>query len=98
MGFYAVDPVSANYVFGTPLFDKITIDMGKNRQFILEAKRVSANSQYIDSVKFNGESYTRLWFSHSSIAQGGHIMCQLSDRPNESLGSKAEAFPPSMTA
>jgi putative alpha-1,2-mannosidase len=24
MGFYAVDPVSANYVFGAPLFDKVT--------------------------------------------------------------------------
>lgn len=98
MGFYAVDPVSANYVFGTPLFDKITIDMGKDRQLILEAKRASANSQYIDSVRFNGEPYARLWFSHSLIAQGGHIEWQLTDQPNESLGSKAEAFPPSMTA
>jgi putative alpha-1,2-mannosidase len=29
MGFYAVDPISGSYVFGTPLFDKVTIDLGR---------------------------------------------------------------------
>jgi putative alpha-1,2-mannosidase len=33
MGFYAVDPISGSYVFGTPLFDKVTIDLGQDRQF-----------------------------------------------------------------
>ena len=28
LGFYAVDPASGNYVFGAPLFDSVSLDMG----------------------------------------------------------------------
>lgn len=41
LGFYAVNPASGNYVFGTPLFDKATIDLGQNRRLVVEAKRRS---------------------------------------------------------
>ena len=97
MGFYAVDPVSANYVFGTPLFDEVSIDFGNGRKLILEAKRTSPASKYVDSLTFNGQPCSRLWFNHSTIAQGGHFVLQMIDRPNDKLGTKAEDAPPSMT-
>jgi putative alpha-1,2-mannosidase len=28
MGFYAVDTISGNYVFRTPLFEKVSVDLG----------------------------------------------------------------------
>ena len=31
LGFYAVDPVSGNYVFGTPLFDRASVQWGMGR-------------------------------------------------------------------
>ena len=98
MGFYAVDTVSGNYVFGTPLFDKVSIDFGNGRRFVLEGKRPSAASKYITSLTFNGKPYSRLWFSHSSILRGGHFVLQMSDHPNEEFGTRAEDLPPSMTA
>ena len=41
LGFYAVDPASGNYVFGTPLFDRAVIDMGGGHRLVVEAKRKS---------------------------------------------------------
>ena len=98
MGFYAVDPVSANYVFGTPLFDKVTIDLGENRHFLLEAKRASPASKYIDAIRLNGKSETKLWFKHSDISEGGHAVFTMTDHPNKQLGNKATDAPPSMTS
>jgi putative alpha-1,2-mannosidase len=75
----------------------VSIDFGNGRGFILEAKRPSPNSRYIASLTFNGKPYSRLWFSHSSIVQGGHFVLQMSDQPNEELGARIEDAPPSMT-
>ena len=39
LGFYPVDPVSGNYVVGTPLFDRAVVDLGDGKSLVLEAKR-----------------------------------------------------------
>lgn len=97
IGFYAVDPVSANYVFGTPLFEKVTIDLGSGRQLILETKRAAPTSKYIDAVSLNGKPSTKLWFKHSDIAAGGNFTLTMTDQPNKQLGVSADEAPPSMT-
>jgi putative alpha-1,2-mannosidase len=50
MGFYSVDPVSGNYIFGTPLFDHVSLQLGKGRQLEIVANRKSPTDQYIQSV------------------------------------------------
>ena len=59
LGFYAVDPASGNYVFGTPLFDRAVIDMGNDHRLVIEAKRKSDQDQYVQSVTFNGKPYDK---------------------------------------
>ncbi len=41
LGFYPVDPVSGNYVFGTPLFDHAEVELGGGKKLKIEAKRGS---------------------------------------------------------
>jgi putative alpha-1,2-mannosidase len=36
-----------------------------------------------------------VWIKHADILQGGKLELQMSDTPNQSLGSKPEDFPPS---
>ncbi|HWA93339.1 MAG TPA: GH92 family glycosyl hydrolase [Terracidiphilus sp.] len=98
MGFYAVDPVSANYVFGTPLFDKVTIELGSGRKLVIDAHRESSSSRYIDAASLNGKAQSRLWFAHADIAHGGTISLRLADKPNLTLGAGKADAPPSMTA
>ena len=97
LGFYAVDPVSGNYVFGTPLFDRAEVEMGGGKILVVEAKRNSPNDQYIQSVSFNGKPYQKLWFRHADIANGAIIVITMSSSPNGEFGSTEGAAPPSLT-
>ena len=97
MGFYAVDPISANYVFGTPLFDKVIINLGENRQLLLEARRASPTSKYIDAFSMNGKPEKKLWFKHSDIAKGGSVIFEMTDHPNKHFAADIKDAPPSMT-
>ena len=92
MGFYAVNPVSANYVFGTPLFDKVAIQLGEGHSLTLQAIRQSATDKYIDAVSFNGKPSSKLWFKHLDIERAVRSL----SGANKQLGVSANNAPPSM--
>jgi len=98
LGFYAVDPVSGNYVFGTPLFDHAEVDLGDGKRLIVEAHRGSPDDKYIQSVTFNGKSYEKLWFRHADIVNGATIVFTMGGEPNKQFGAAEGATPPSLTA
>jgi predicted alpha-1,2-mannosidase len=97
LGFYAVDPVSGNYVFGTPSFDRAEVELENGKILAIEAKRNSPSDQYIQSVEFNGNPYTRLWFRHADIAKGATIVLTMGSQPNQAFGSAEGATPPSLS-
>lgn len=95
LGFYAVDPVSGNYVFGTPLVDRAEIDLGNGNKLRIQVKRDSPSDCYIQSVRLNGKPYGKLWFRHSDIAEGGMIEFAMGAQPHLQFGSEEDAVPPS---
>jgi len=97
LGFYAVDPVSGNYVFGTPLFDRASVQLGNGKSLVLEAKRSSPNDKYIQSIEFNGKPYSRAWFRHADVANGANILFKMGSEPNMQFGSEESAAPPSLS-
>ncbi len=97
MGFYAVDPINGSYVFGTPIFDKVTIDVGRGRRFILTTRRQSANEKYIAAIRWKGAAYDKLWFRHEDIVGGGSFELKMSAKPNAEFASGSESAPPSLS-
>ena len=97
MGFYAVDPISGNYVFGTPLFEKVTLNVGGGRRFVLEARRSAPSDPYIEKIQVNGAKYDKAWFTHADLASGGRVVLSMSGRPNAVFASAPEAAPPSLS-
>lgn len=98
IGFYAVDPVSTHYVFGTPLFDKATITLTGGKRLVLEAHRATAESIYIDSVELNGKAHPKSWFSHADVVDGGRFVFQLSSAPSSRFGKEPSSRPVSTRA
>jgi predicted alpha-1,2-mannosidase len=98
LGFYPVDPVSGNYVLGTPLFDRAVVNMGGGKELVVIAKRSSPKDIYIQSVTLNGKPLGRVWFKHSEIAKGATLVFTMGSAPNKSFGASAHEAPPSMTA
>jgi predicted alpha-1,2-mannosidase len=81
LGLYAVDPVSCRYDFGSPLFDRIEVALAAGRKLIIEAKRESPASAYIQSVKWNGAVMPGVSIAHADLAKGGSLVFQLADKP-----------------
>src|SRR5580698_8699814 len=90
IGFYAVDPVSTQYVFGSPLFDRVTLTLAGGRKLVVEAKRQSDSSIFIESVALNGKPYAKAWFTHADISGGGRFEFRLTDKAGSFGQGKSE--------
>ncbi len=95
LGLYAVDPVSANWVFGSPLVDRAEVDLGSGRKLIVEARNNGEGRPYIQSVTWKGKPWTRSWIPHAELAKGGTLAFVMGDQPNPTFGSAMEDRPPS---
>jgi predicted alpha-1,2-mannosidase len=93
IGFYAVDPVSTHYVFGTPLFDRATLTLAGGRKLVLEARRKTPESIYIEDVEFNGKPHPHSWFAHADAAKGGHFVFRLGQQPGSRFGKEPSSRP-----
>jgi putative alpha-1,2-mannosidase len=98
MGFYAVDPISGNYVFGTPLFDRVTVRVGQGKELVIEAQRSAPADKFIHSIGWNGRPYDKLWFTHEDLKTGGHFTLRMGSKPNTSFGTNPELAPPSVSS
>jgi predicted alpha-1,2-mannosidase len=93
IGFYPVDPVSTHYVFGSPLFDRATLTLASGKELVIEAKRQSAKSVYIESVEFDGKPHAYAWFAHADVAAGGRFVFRMTDQPGSSFGRDTAVRP-----
>ena len=95
MGFYPVTPGLPVYTIGSPIFQKVTVNLENGKKFTLLAPKSSAVNKYIQSAKLNGQPLNRPWFTHQDIMNGGTLELELGSRPNLSWGADPAAAPPS---
>ena len=98
MGFYPVDPSSPDYVLGSPIFDRVRLHMGNGKIFEIVARNNSVQNMYIQSATLNGKPWTKPWFSHADIANGGTLVFTMGPEPNKAWGADMHDAPPSMSA
>ena len=91
-----VDPI---YEIGSPLFSKVTIDLGqrygRGKTFTIEAKDVSHKNKYIQSAKLNGNVWNAFWFPASELLKGGSLVLQMGPEPNKDWGGQ---LPPALNS
>ncbi len=96
MGFYPVNPSNGAYVFGSPLFDEVSINLPENKKFTVVAENNSNSNIYIQSVKLNGEDYTKSFITHKDILKGGTLSFEMGNKPNKSFGVAKQDRPRSI--
>jgi predicted alpha-1,2-mannosidase len=94
LGFYPVDPVSALYVFGSPLFDEAEMDLGGGKTLRIRANNNGPDKPYIQSVRWNGQNWTKNWISHADLVKGGKLVFEMGAQPSK-FGSAPQDRPPS---
>ena len=85
MGFYPVNPASGDYDLGSPIFDKVEIDLPNGKTFTVSAEGASGKAKYIQSATLNGEALTEAKFSHEQMMVGGELKLTMGERPNKQL-------------
>ncbi len=86
MGFYPVCPGTGEYVFGSPLFSKITLTLENGKKFVIEAENNGKKNVYIKEAELNGGEYTKTYITHKDIMNGGELEFEMSPEPNTKRG------------
>lgn len=88
MGMYSVCPGTDQYVFGSPLFKKITITLEDGKQFVIDAKKNSAENIYIHSSRLNNRKYTPNFIRYADIIKGGELNFDMRSKPDYKRGTR----------
>ena len=81
MGFYPVTPGNNQYIIGTPLFEKASINLENGNTFTIKSYNLSDTNIYIENVYLNGESLDRTYITHDEIMNGGALEFHMTDNP-----------------
>jgi predicted alpha-1,2-mannosidase len=98
LGFYSVTPGVDEYVFGSPAFEKTSINLENGKKFNIIANGNSKDNVYIQSAMLNGKPYTKNFIRHEDIVKGGTLTFEMGPKPNTGRGLLPEDKPFSLTA
>lgn len=82
-----VEPV---YEIGSPLFEKVTIQLGgrydRGESFTIEAKNTSKINIYVQTATLNGKPLYDFKFPAKELLKGGHLILEMGPDPNKHWG------------
>jgi predicted alpha-1,2-mannosidase len=78
---------------GSPLFSKSTIQLGKGKTLIIEAKNTAQANVYVQSATLNGQPLANCWLYRDELMRGGRLVFTMGPQPNKAWGTKTP--PPS---
>lgn len=96
MGFYPVNPSNGAYVFGSPLFDQVDLNLGNGKSMKIIAENNSDTNIYIQEVTLNGAEYKYSFITHKDLVDGGVLKFVMGSTPNIDFGREKKYRPQSV--
>ncbi|MEW7850462.1 GH92 family glycosyl hydrolase [Massilia aurea] len=90
LGFYPVTPGVNQYVVGTPLFKKATVELEKGKRITINA---SGGGRYVDKLSIGKRAIERNWLGHDELTKGATLDFRMSTQPNKTRGTKPDDAP-----
>jgi predicted alpha-1,2-mannosidase len=97
LGFYPVTPGTDEYVFGSPLFNRVTLNFENGKNMVIEAPGNSRENIYVQQIRLNGKTKKANFITHSELQKGGKLVFRMGAEPEKSRGTSAADFPYSMS-
>ncbi|KAJ7775658.1 glycoside hydrolase family 92 protein [Mycena maculata] len=92
LGFYPVDPVSGEYVVGSPFFDKVTLNLPGREKLLVITAQGAASAKYIRALTINGQAVISPIIRHEQIAAGADVRFEMSAVPESWSGMYLNLF------
>ncbi len=97
LGFYPVTPGTDEYVFGSPLFKKATLNFENGKKLVIEAIENNQQNIYIQDIRLNGNRIDRNFITHDELLNGGELIFSMGPEPGKNRGTSENAKPFSMS-
>ncbi len=93
MGFYPVCPGTDEYILGSPLFKKVTLNLENGNKVVINADNNNKVNRYVSSMTVNGQPYTKNYLTHEALMKGATIGYQMAPVANQNRGINDNDFP-----
>ncbi|MDL2214751.1 glycoside hydrolase family 92 protein, partial [Dysgonomonas sp. OttesenSCG-928-M03] len=81
--FYPVCPGTDQYIVGSPLFKKVTLNLENGKEVVITANNMNTDNRYIDAMTINGKSSSRNYITHQDLINGAKINFEMSSAANK---------------
>ncbi|PQJ09961.1 alpha-mannosidase [Flavipsychrobacter stenotrophus] len=93
MGFFPANPANGEYVFGSPVFDDLSLKLPSGKTMQIKTKNNSKANMYIQGITLNGKPYSKTYISHADLLKGGVLEFTMGDKPNKKWGIETNNWP-----
>ena len=93
LGMYTVAPGTDQYILGSPLFQKATLELENGKTVEITTENNSKQNRYVESMDLNGKNYTKNYLTHEQLMNGAKIHFKMSETPNKAKGINESDFP-----
>lgn len=93
LGFYPVCPGDNQYILGSPMFDKATIQLENGKNIMIWCNNQKPEHGYLSSILLNQEKLARSYFTYDDIKNGAFFEITMSKIPNKAFGRAKENRP-----
>ena len=87
LGFYQVNPSCGVYSFGSPIFERVTLNLPGGRRFVITTENNSRENIYIQQAELNGRPWPFSYIPYGEIVRGGSLHFVMGPTPNRAFGS-----------
>ncbi|MDU1893055.1 MAG: glycoside hydrolase family 92 protein, partial [Dysgonomonas sp.] len=93
LGFYPVCPGTDEYILGSPLFKKVTLNLENGNKVTISANNNNMANRYVQSMTVNGQPHSKNFLTHEVLRGGANINFQMAPQPNKNRGINDTDFP-----
>ncbi len=81
MGIYPLSLSGGEYAVGSPLFDRMTLDLPTGK-LVIEARNNSPENCYVQSLSIDGKAWNRVTIPHSVLVKAKRITFTMGPKPS----------------
>jgi predicted alpha-1,2-mannosidase len=70
------------YLISSPAYPQTTLHLAGGKNFVIEARNLSAGNIYVTAATLNGQPLDRAWLRHREIAAGGRLVLTMASAPS----------------
>jgi len=97
LGFYPVTPGTDQYVFGSPLFNNVTLTFENGKKLTIQSHENNSENIYVRDISLNNKKISTNFITHSELTAGGKLRFKMSATPEKKRGTAESSYPYSIS-